>query len=107
MAQLKLFSLLERWVPSLLAVSQSLGRVPLLGRLLKRLVPVADYTGIYPLTDQQLRERALLDTFDMLAPAYDNPQSVATVLRWFDEAKLMDVQVGHWGHLVGRGTKLE
>lgn len=106
MAQPKLFSLLERWVPSLLAVSQSLGRVPLLGRLLKRLVPVADYTGIYPLTDQQLREWALLDTFDMLAPAYDNPQSVATVLRWFDEAKLMDVQVGHWGHLVGRGTKL-
>lgn len=106
MSQPKLFGLLERWVPSLLAVSQRLGRVPLLGRVLKRLVPVADYTDIYPLTDQQLREWALLDTFDMLAPAYDNPQTAAMIRRWLDDAKLVDVEVGHWGHLVGRGTKL-
>lgn len=107
MAQPKLFSLLQRWIPSLLAVSQALGRVPLLGRVLKRLVPVADYTGIFPLTNQQLKEWALLDTFDMLAPTYDNPQTAATVQRWFEEAKFVNVQVGHWGHLVARGTKLK
>lgn len=106
MAQPKLFGLLERWVPSLLAASQTLGRVPLVGRVLKRLVPVADYTGIFPLSEQQLKEWALLDTFDMLAPTYDNPQSAATVQRWFEEAKLLDIEVGHWGHLVGRGKKL-
>jgi SAM-dependent methyltransferase len=104
MAQPKLFDLLQRWVPGLLAVSQTLGRVPLFGRVLKRLVPVADYTGIFPLTDQQLKEWALLDTFDWLAPTYDNPQTAGTVRRWFDEAKLEDVHVGHWGHLVARGT---
>ena len=107
MAQLKLFSLLQRWVPGLLAVSQTLGRVPVLGRVLKRLVPVADYTGIFPLTGQQLKEWALLDTFDMLAPTYDNPQTVATVQRWFEEAKFVNIQVGYWGHLVARGTKLK
>lgn len=107
MAQPLLFSMLERWVPSLLVVSQTLGRVPVIGRILKRLVPVADYTGIFPLTDTQLKEWALLDTFDMLAPTYDNPQSAATVKRWFNQAKLVNVQVGHWGHLVGRGTKAE
>lgn len=106
MAQPKLFSLLERWIPSLLAASQTLGRVPFVGRVLKRLVPVADYTGIFPLSEQQLKEWALLDTFDMLAPTYDNPQSAATVQRWFEEAKLFDIEVGHWGHLVGRGKKL-
>jgi SAM-dependent methyltransferase len=105
MPQQKLFGLVERWVPFLLALSQGLGRVPLLGRVLKRLVPVADYTGIFPLSDQQLKEWALLDTFDMLAPTYDNPQTVATVRRWLDEAKLVDVKVFHGGHLVGRGTK--
>ena len=73
--------------------------------MLKRLVPVADYTGIFPLTDQQLKEWALLDTFDMLAPMYDHPQTVATVQRWFEEAKFVNIQVGHWGHLVARGTK--
>ena len=105
MAQPKLFVLLERWVPSLLTISQALGRIPLAGRVLKRIVPVADYTGRYPLSDQQLKEWALLDTFDMLAPTYDKPQSSATVQRWLEEAKFVDVQVGHWGHLTGRGIK--
>lgn len=101
----KLFQLLQRWVPSLLATSQALGRVPLVGPALKRIVPVADYTGRFPLSDQQLKEWALLDTFDMLAPTYDNPQSAATVRRWFEQAGLEEIEVGHWSHLVGRGVK--
>jgi len=105
MPQPKLFKLLERWVPGLLALSQLLGRVPLLGRVLKRIVPVADYTGVFPLSEKQLKEWALLDTFDMLAPTYDNPQSATTVRQWFDEAGLLDVEIGHWSHLVGRGSK--
>ncbi len=103
--QKKLFSWLVANVPRLLLFSQFLGCIPLLGRFLKRIVPVVDYTGIYPLSRKQLEEWALLDTFDMLAPAYDNPQSVATVTRWFGEAGLQDVEVFHWGHLVGRGRK--
>lgn len=105
MSQQKLFSLLETGVPALLRLSQLLGCVPLAGRLLKRVVPVADYTGVYPLSTQQLKEWALLDTFDMLAPAYDYPQSVTTVTYWFKRAGLKDVQVFHCGHLVGRGRK--
>jgi SAM-dependent methyltransferase len=105
MNQKKLFPLLQRWVPTLLAFSQALGRVPLIGRGLKRIVPVADYTGRFPLSDQQLKEWALLDTFDMLAPTYDNPQSAATVREWFEKAGLVDIEVGHWSHLVGRGIK--
>jgi SAM-dependent methyltransferase/uncharacterized protein YbaR (Trm112 family) len=107
MDQAKLFQLLQSWVPTLLAISQSLGRVPLVGRGLKRIVPVADYTGRFPLNDQQLKEWALLDTFDMLAPSYDNPQSVATVWDWFEQAGLVEIEVGHWSHLVGRGIKPE
>jgi hypothetical protein len=89
----------------LLAISKTLGRVPLIGRALKRIVCVADYTGIFPLSDKQLKEWALLDTFDMLAPTYDNPQSAATVRRWFEQAGLEGIEIGHWGHLVGRGIK--
>lgn len=106
MSQSKLFGLLVRWVPSLLALSQMLGRVPLIGRLLKRIVPVADYTGRYPLSEKQLREWALLDTFDMLAPSYDNPQSESTVRKFFEEARLVNIEIAHCGHLVGRGCKL-
>jgi 2-polyprenyl-3-methyl-5-hydroxy-6-metoxy-1,4-benzoquinol methylase len=105
MNQSTLFQLLQYIVPSLLTLSQTLGRVPLVGRGMKRIVPVADYTGRYPLSAKQLREWALLDTFDMLAPAYDNPQTVRSVRLWFEQAGFDDVEVGHWGHLTGRGVK--
>jgi SAM-dependent methyltransferase len=105
MEQQKLFELLVMTVPTLLGISQVLGRIPLVGRFLRRLVPVVDYTGIYPLSPKQLEEWALLDTFDMLAPLYDSPQSVTTVTKWFRQAGFNDVKVFHWGHLVGRGRK--
>jgi hypothetical protein len=41
-----------------------------------------------------LKEWAVLDTFDMLAPRYDSPQTPATVQRWFTAAGLTDIQVG-------------
>lgn len=106
MDQKKLFQLLERRVPTLLTLSQLLGQVPLVGRLVKRIVPVADYTGRHPLSNQQLKEWALLDTFDMLSLTYDNPQSAITIQRWFEQAGLSEIEVGHWSHLVGRGIKL-
>lgn len=101
----RLFAILEKHVPALLRVSQVLGSVPLLGKGLQRIVPVIDYTGIYPLSAQQLQEWALLDTFDALAPAYDNPQTPRTVRAWFDAAGFREVEVFHEGHLVGRGHK--
>ena len=105
MDQKKLFQLLQRCVPSFLVVSQAFGSLPLVGQFLKRIVPVADYTGRFPLSNQQLKEWALLDTFDMLAPTYDNPQSAATIRHWFAQNGLEEIQVGHWGVLVGRGIK--
>ena len=51
MAQTRLFALLERWVPTLLNISNAVAGVPLLGPYLRKLVPVANYTGILPLDD--------------------------------------------------------
>lgn len=107
MRQDKLFITLERVVPTLLAISQALGRVPMIGRLLKRLVPVADYTGIYPLNQRQLQEWALLDTFDMLGPQYDSPQSAGTIQRWMNAAGLKQIEVLQVNLLVIRGAKTQ
>lgn len=101
----KLFEILVKRVPAMLSLSQALGRVPLIGKGLQRFVPVVDYTGIYPLSAEQLREWALLDTFDMLGPAYDNPQTAPTVRRWCQEAGISDIEILHAGHLVARGIK--
>lgn len=105
MPQRTLFRFLEVAVRFMLPISQVLGRIPLAGRALKRLVPVADYTGIFPLSDQQLKEWALLDTFDWLAPQYDQPQTTTQIRSWFEQAGMCDIEVFHGGHLVGRGRK--
>ena len=42
----------------------------------------------------------------MWAPAYDQPQTMATLRAWFDEAgDFDDVEVFHSGFFVGRGRK--
>lgn len=103
MSSAKLFELLQRLVPVLFSISVRLGRVPKVGSLLHRVVPVANYKGILPLSDEQLREWALLDTFDWLAPEFDNPQTAAAVRGWLQQAGLKEVEVLNAGHLAGRG----
>lgn len=99
----RLFSLLANLVPTLLPLSRSLGRVPLVGRGLRRMIPVANYFGVYPLDDGQQLEWSLLDTFDWLAPEYDHPQSKTIVRRWLQSAGLQQIEILKAGHLVGRG----
>ncbi len=100
----RLFALCERLVPALLPVSRALSRVPRVGRTLRRVVPVANYEGELPLSPTQLREWALLDTFDWLAPQYDNPQTASAVRRWLEHSGLLAVEVLKAGHLTARGT---
>lgn len=101
----RLFQILQRWVPTLFRISCRVGQVPGAGHMLRRLVPVANYTDILPLTPEQHLEWALLDTFDWLSPEYDQPQTAATLRRWLQEAGLTNIQVEKAGHLVARGTK--
>jgi SAM-dependent methyltransferase len=100
----RLFSILESLVPNLLALSRLLSHVPVLGIGLKRLVPVANYIGILPLSEKQHLEWSLLDTFDWLSPEFDNPQTPETVMRWLEDAGLEQAEVLKAGHLVGRGV---
>jgi 2-polyprenyl-3-methyl-5-hydroxy-6-metoxy-1,4-benzoquinol methylase len=100
----RLFSLLEAAVPALLKISCALGRVPLVGGGLKRLVPVANHVGILPLSEKQHLEWALLDTFDWFSPEFDNPQTPGTVRAWLEAAGIEHIDVLKAGHLVGRGT---
>ncbi len=103
MDQRQLFDLIERAAPMLLRVSRAVGRLPVAGPHLRKLVPVANYDGVLPLSPRQLEEWAVLDTFDWLAPRYDQPQTAGTVKAWFEVAGLEDIQVVMAHHLTGRG----
>lgn len=101
----QLFTLLHQLVPFLLSMSRTIGCVPLVGRFLRRLIPVANYEGILPLSEKQLTEWALLDTFDWLSPTYDNPQTLWAATAYLENAKLDEIEVLRAGHLVARGRK--
>lgn len=57
------------------------------GKIVNRFLPVCDIKNTLPnnLTPQQLREWAILDTFDMFSPEHDHPQRIETVTKWFKE----------------------
>jgi 2-polyprenyl-3-methyl-5-hydroxy-6-metoxy-1,4-benzoquinol methylase len=99
-----LFVILERLVPLLLPASLMLGKVPIAGPALKRIIPVANYDYL-PLTPQQLLEWSLLDTFDWLAPTYDKPQDVHTIRRWMEAARMRDIELLQLGFIIARGTR--
>ncbi|SRR6266571_2338519 len=101
----RLFSLVERAAPGLLQVSRVVRRIPGLGPYLSRLVPVANYEGVYPLSRSQLTEWAVLDTYDWLSPRWDQPQRPETLRAWLVEAGLEEIEVFVAHHLTGRALK--
>ena len=101
----RLLSIVARTTPPLLTLAGAVRRLPLFGEAFRRAVPVADYTGVYPLTSEQLREWAILDTFDWYGPRYDKPQTPATFRNWFTEAGFEVVTVFRAHHLTGRGVR--
>jgi SAM-dependent methyltransferase len=74
---------IEWYVPPAMKVSGLLGSVPRLGPFLRRLVPVSDYRDLYPmLSEEQIREWALMDTHDGLITRYTFPQRWRDLERW-------------------------
>ena len=100
-----LFPGVKAAVQLLWPLSTALGRVPKIGRKLRYALPIVNYEGVYPLSASQLKEWAVLDTFDMLAPAFDSPQTPVALAHWFSTAGLKEIEIFRSGFLVGRGSK--
>ena len=100
-----LFRAIERSAPTLLKMSRALAAIPVIGDKVRRIVPVADHTGVGGLTDTQVQELAVLDTFDWLSPRYDLPQTAATIRSWFERASFEEIEILKPAHLTGRGRK--
>jgi SAM-dependent methyltransferase len=55
---------------------------------------ICDYRDEIPEASPELaREMSLLDTFDMLLPAYDRPRRRATLRRWLEDLGMTDIDV--------------
>lgn len=92
------------WVYPLTGLIHKLAGRPIRG--FSWLLGVADYRGVHDLDEDALYEHALLDTFDMLAPAYDRPKTLGQIRRWFADAGLVDVVVKPgWNGIEARGRR--
>jgi ubiquinone/menaquinone biosynthesis C-methylase UbiE/uncharacterized protein YbaR (Trm112 family) len=71
----KLLACLKKAMPILFPITNVLFRLPLAGRVFMFTIPVANYVHERALTKRQRYDWAILDTFDMLSPQYDQPRT--------------------------------
>jgi len=100
----KLFQLIKRVTPILVPVVIILKKI--FGRRLgARVLPIVEYSDMN-LNKNINIEWAILDTFDMYSPEYDNPQSLLTVRKWFNEYGFKDIVVQYGDNgIVARAMK--
>jgi SAM-dependent methyltransferase len=105
MDQQRLLRFLEWFIPLWLPFDTAIKRIPLLGPYLGSVIPCWNYfyTDLSPREKQQW---AIMDTFDALAPRYDNPVTVNEVTEWFTSLGYREFVVREGGNgVVGNGTK--
>ena len=101
----RLLAFLEWFIPKWLPLDTMIKRVPVLGRYLGAIVPCMNYFYL-PLSAAEKRRWAVMDTFDALAPTYDNPVRLEEARRWFRDAGYVEFEVREGGNgLVGNGVK--
>ena len=92
MKKQRLLAMIKGAMPVLFPLTNVMFRVPLLGPLFNFTIPVANYTNERALTRQQRYDWAVLDTFDMLSPQYDHPQTFAEAERALTGAGIVELR---------------
>ncbi|MBN1689284.1 MAG: class I SAM-dependent methyltransferase [Candidatus Omnitrophica bacterium] len=100
-----LYKMCDKYVRGMWPLVNFIHRLPG-GMYINWALLIREYRDLYPLTEEQLKEWAVLDTFDGLSAYYDKPQKLSTVQQWFEESGLINTEV-HYGHngIEGRGEK--
>ena len=79
LSQESLLSVIKTSMSILFPITELMFRLPVVGRVSMFVIPVANYVGESKLTLRQRYDWAIMDTFDMLAPQYDQPQTYEEV----------------------------
>ena len=83
-------------MPILFPITEVAFRIPVVGKIVGFMIPVSNYVGINVKSNQGLdiKQRyrwALMDTFDMLAPEYDEPQTFEEVRELLTNEGIVDL----------------
>lgn len=100
----RLYRLVKCYVDFMWPICNLIQKIPKIGPSLNWRLLVADYSKL-GLHGDRLKDWAYLDTFDMLSPRYDRPQTLTTMRGWFQKHRLVDVEVGYgYNGIEGRGS---
>jgi len=88
----KLLSGIKNTMPVFFPLTTVLFRLPVLGRFFMFAIPVANYVNENRLTPQQRYDWAILDTFDMLSPQYDQPRTQEEIEEALTGANIINVE---------------
>ncbi len=103
----RLYRRIQRYIDTMWPLSRLISRIPKIGPIINWKLLLPDYSRELPGAGEDvLREWMYLDAMDMLAPAYDSPQTLQTFKRWHMECGLTDIDV-HYGYngIEGRATR--
>jgi SAM-dependent methyltransferase len=102
----RLYRIVKRWIDFIWPITPLLRKFPRLTPYIADILCVKDYSH-FGLKEDLSKEWSYLDTFDMLSPRYESPQKIDTIVQWFQEAGLIEVEVKYgYGGIVGMGKKL-
>jgi SAM-dependent methyltransferase len=99
-----LLGLIKGVMPVMFPITEVTFRLPLVGKLFKFAIPIANYVDEPSLNWRQRYHWAILDTFDMLSPQYDQPQTFQEAQHALSSSGIEELQrLGNPGlNLVGR-----
>jgi len=99
----RLYRWINFYIKIMWPICRIIGKIPKIGRNLNWMLLVADHSD-RGLDKKITQQWAVLNTFDMLAPKYDIPQTLPEVRRWFESSifELSDVRYGYNG-IVAKG----
>jgi SAM-dependent methyltransferase len=102
-----LYKILKNYIDLMWPLAKVIRKIPIVGSPINQRLLIADPSKKLPnAPDAILKEWAYLNTFDMLSPMYDSPQTLKTFRNWHEQANLVDIDV-HYGYngIEGRGSK--
>ncbi len=103
----KLYKWTVSYINFIWPLTRLIRKIPKLGKKINWRLMVADYSELLPNADDKtLKEWAILDSYDMVSPAYDFPETLKSFKKWHAEEGLVDIDV-HYGYngVEGRARK--
>ena len=103
----RLYRWVKKYIDTIWPIAKVIRKIPKIGCSINWHLLIADHSRTLPnASDQVLKKWAYLDTFDMLSPAFDQPETLNNYKKWHTDAGLESIEVKYgYNGIEGRAFK--